>query len=57
MSRTRPTGSNNRSDGSTEHVAVSRLLSKILRHKPEMIGICLDSQGWVSVDELIRRNL
>ncbi|MFM0514269.1 RNA 2'-phosphotransferase [Paraburkholderia sp. RL17-373-BIF-A] len=38
----------------TDHVAVSRLLSKILRHEPEMIGIRLDSQGWVSVDELIR---
>ncbi|WP_175151328.1 RNA 2'-phosphotransferase [Paraburkholderia ultramafica] len=37
-----------------DHVAVSRLLSKILRHEPEMIGIRLDSQGWVSVDELIR---
>jgi putative RNA 2'-phosphotransferase len=37
----------------TDHVAVSRLLSKILRHEPEMIGIRLDSQGWVSVDELI----
>ncbi|WP_176058599.1 RNA 2'-phosphotransferase [Paraburkholderia sp. BCC1876] len=38
----------------TDLVAVSRLLSKILRHEPEMIGIRLDSQGWVSVDELIR---
>jgi putative RNA 2'-phosphotransferase len=37
-----------------DHIAVSRLLSKILRHEPEMIGIRLDSQGWVSVDELIR---
>ncbi|MFP3550498.1 RNA 2'-phosphotransferase [Paraburkholderia sp. SIMBA_049] len=37
-----------------DHVAISRLLSKVLRHEPEMIGIRLDSQGWVSVDELIR---
>lgn len=36
-----------------EHVAVSRLLSKILRHEPEMVGIQLDSQGWVSIDELL----
>ncbi|QQC63182.1 RNA 2'-phosphotransferase [Paraburkholderia ginsengisoli] len=36
------------------HAAVSRLLSKILRHEPEMVGIRLDRQGWVSVDELIR---
>ncbi|MGF6871501.1 RNA 2'-phosphotransferase [Paraburkholderia sp. MM5477-R1] len=38
----------------TDHVVVSRLLSKILRHEPEMVGIRLDRQGWVSVDELIR---
>ena len=37
-----------------DHIAVSRLLSKILRHEPGMIGIRLDGQGWVSVDELIR---
>ena len=37
-----------------DHISVSRLLSKILRHEPEMVGIELDSQGWVSVDELIR---
>ncbi|WP_236592094.1 RNA 2'-phosphotransferase [Paraburkholderia metrosideri] len=38
----------------TELLAVSRLLSKILRHEPELIGIKLDSQGWVSVAELTR---
>jgi putative RNA 2'-phosphotransferase len=37
-----------------DHIAVSRLLSKILRHEPEMIGIQLNREGWVSVDELIR---
>ncbi|WP_454872904.1 RNA 2'-phosphotransferase [Paraburkholderia xenovorans] len=37
-----------------DHIAVSRLLSKVLRHEPKMVGITLDSQGWVSVDELIR---
>jgi putative RNA 2'-phosphotransferase len=37
-----------------DHIAISRLLSKVLRHEPEMIGIQLDSQGWVSVDDLIR---
>lgn len=39
---------------SDEHVAVSRLLSKILRHDPAMVGLRLDNQGWVSIDELIR---
>lgn len=31
----------------------SRFLSFILRHKPEEIGITLDSAGWVSVSELL----
>ncbi|WP_429452614.1 RNA 2'-phosphotransferase [Paraburkholderia sp. 40] len=37
-----------------DHIVLSRLLSKVLRHGPEMIGIRLDRQDWVSVDELIR---
>jgi putative RNA 2'-phosphotransferase len=32
---------------------VSRLLSNVLRHKPENIGIKLDKQGWVLVVELL----
>lgn len=32
---------------------ISRYLSYILRHKPEVIGITLDAHGWVYVDELI----
>lgn len=31
----------------------SRLLSRILRHKPELVGITLDAQGYVAVDELL----
>lgn len=31
----------------------SRMLSRILRHKPESVGITLDSQGYVVVDELL----
>jgi putative RNA 2'-phosphotransferase len=45
---------NTDSQPAADHVAVSRLLSKILRHEPEMVGIRLDSQGWVSVEVLIR---
>jgi putative RNA 2'-phosphotransferase len=45
---------NTESPPAADHIAVSRLLSKILRHEPEMVGIRLDSQGWVSVEELIR---
>lgn len=32
---------------------ISRYLSLILRHKPEVIGITLDGHGWANVEELI----
>ena len=32
----------------------SRLISLILRHHPEVIGITLDEHGWADVEELIR---
>jgi len=32
----------------------SKFLSYVLRHEPQAIGITLDSQGWVSIDELIQ---
>lgn len=32
---------------------LSKYLSKILRHKPEIIGITLDEHGWANVEELI----
>jgi putative RNA 2'-phosphotransferase len=34
-------------------VATSRFLSLVLRHRPEVIGIELDGEGWVSVEELL----
>lgn len=36
-----------------ELVRVSKLLSLVLRHEPQQIGITLDSAGWVAVDELL----
>lgn len=36
-----------------KHVKLSRFLSFILRHKPEAIGLTLDSQGCLLVDDLI----
>lgn len=33
---------------------VSRVLSKILRHEPDLVGARLDQQGWIDVDELVR---
>lgn len=35
---------------------ISKFLSLILRHKPELIGIELDKAGWVNIDELIKRS-
>ncbi|MFD7610102.1 RNA 2'-phosphotransferase [Streptomyces sp. NPDC059828] len=35
-------------------VKVSKYLAKHLRHQPERIGITLDANGWVAIDELIR---
>lgn len=32
---------------------ISKFLSMILRHKPEVIGITLDEHGWGNVDEII----
>ena len=34
---------------------ISVYLSYILRHKPDDINLEMDSHGWVSVDELIRK--
>jgi putative RNA 2'-phosphotransferase len=33
----------------------SKFLSLVLRHKPEEIGLQLDTHGWVRVDELLRK--
>lgn len=33
---------------------ISKYISLILRHKPEVIGITLDEHGWASVSDLIR---
>jgi putative RNA 2'-phosphotransferase len=34
---------------------ISKFLSLVLRHKPEEIGISMDAEGWVDVDELIEK--
>jgi putative RNA 2'-phosphotransferase len=36
----------------TQH---SKLLSLVLRHQPEAIGITLDENGWANVDELLAK--
>ena len=34
-------------------VTISKFLSLVLRHNPQAIGITLDAEGWVPVDELV----
>lgn len=36
-----------------EHVKISRFLSLVLRHQPETIGLQLDDNGWVGVEDLV----
>lgn len=38
-----------------ELVHISKFISLVLRHKPETIGLNMDSEGWVDVDELIHK--
>lgn len=33
--------------------STSRFLSLVLRHKPEAIGLILDTEGWVELDNLV----
>lgn len=38
---------------STDDVRLSRRLSLVLRHRPDSVGVELDSEGWVDVDDLV----
>jgi putative RNA 2'-phosphotransferase len=38
-----------------ETIKLSKFLSLVLRHRPELIGIVLDDQGWVAVAELRKK--
>jgi len=38
-----------------EIVKISKFLSLILRHRPEMVGIVLDENGWTDVQTLIHK--
>ena len=35
---------------------ISKFLSLVLRHKPETIGIQLDQNGWIDINELIEKS-
>jgi putative RNA 2'-phosphotransferase len=36
-----------------KHITISKFLSHVLRHKPDIIGLSLNKEGWASVEELI----
>jgi len=39
----------------TKHIKhISKLMSLALRHRPEVIGISIDEQGWAAVDEVLK---
>lgn len=38
-----------------DEVKISRFISLVLRHKPEVISLNIDKHGWASVDELIEK--
>jgi RNA:NAD 2'-phosphotransferase (TPT1/KptA family) len=38
-----------------ETIKLSKFLSLVLRHQPELIGITLDEQGWVTVADLKKK--
>lgn len=40
---------------SVDPIKLSKFLSLVLRHQPDAIGIALDPQGWVPLDELIAK--
>lgn len=35
------------------YTSISKFLSLVLRHRPEVMGVELDEQGWVAIDELL----
>ena len=38
-----------------ESIRISKFLSLVLRHKPEQIGLELDSHGWIDVNSLLQK--
>ncbi|MFF8832115.1 RNA 2'-phosphotransferase [Streptomyces sp. NPDC015131] len=47
-------GTGRAGDADRRTVKVSKYLSRHLRHQPERIGLVLDANGWVAVDDLLR---
>lgn len=36
------------------HIQTSKLLSLILRHAPETVGLTLSDKGWVAIEQLLQ---
>lgn len=39
-----------------QRVQLSKFISLVLRHQPELIGLALGPQGWVEIDQLIAKS-
>ncbi|WP_264791997.1 RNA 2'-phosphotransferase [Aureispira anguillae] len=39
----------------TNYKKISKFLSLVLRHKPEVLGLVLDEQGWVKTQDLLEK--
>jgi len=39
-----------------KYTKISKFLSRVLRHKPQKIGLSLDNKGWANLDELITQS-
>jgi putative RNA 2'-phosphotransferase len=42
-------------DKEEKYIKISKFMSFVLRHKPELIGIALDNEGWVNLDDFIHK--
>jgi putative RNA 2'-phosphotransferase len=40
-----------------QHTQLSKFLSFVLRHRPDSIGLAMDTAGWVSIDELLEKSV
>lgn len=45
----------NETHGGKSLLKSSKILSLVLRHKPEVIGLTLDKEGWANVNDLIKK--
>ncbi len=39
----------------TKLTSISKFMSLVLRHQPDLIGLALDAAGWTTVDDLLAR--